>query len=290
MKQKIAIFTTIFPAIEQYLDEFLKSLQGQTCKNFDLVVVNDGCDGFKKIIDEYSELSVIELKLSETPSKNREFGIRYVKRKKYDVLILADSDDYFEPNRIEVSLNYLKYCDVVVNDLSLVFGGSVYCERYLSKRVANNQKIFLDDIFDKNIFGFSNTALNVKVIDVVEMDKELVAVDWFFFSRVLLSGASAVFTNETRTYYRQWRGNTIGIDKMTCELLDRGIDVKIKHYGLMSNIDKSYIDRLQRMLKLKDMLSGPGDKKHYIDQMSKYYNQNTLWWEGIELPEDKREI
>ncbi len=289
MKQKIAIFTTIFPAIERYLDEFLKSLQRQTCKNFDLVVVNDGCDGFKDIINEYSDFRIIELKLSEVPSKNREFGIQYVKRKKYDVLILADSDDYFEPNRVEVSVNYLKNYDVVVNDLSLVLDGAVYCEGYLSKRVMNNQEIFLDDILDKNIFGFSNTALNVNVIDEVEMDKDLVAVDWFFFSRILFSGASSVFTNETRTYYRQWGGNTIGIDKMTCELLDRGIDVKIKHYGLMSNIDKTYIDRLQCMLKLKDILSEPDDKKHYINLMSKY-NQNPLWWEGIELSEDKREI
>ena len=69
-----------------------------------------------------------------------------------------------------------------------------------------------DFIKDKNIFGLSNTAINVNILDKIVFDKEIVAVDWFLYKGLLKSGHTAVFTNEAETYYRQYENNTIGLN------------------------------------------------------------------------------
>ena len=103
------------------------SLKNQTYKNFDIIVVNDGNKDFEEIITLYDlKLNIIELQNSNTPAKNREYGINYCIDNKYDVLIFGDSDDYFKSNRVEKSLHFLKEADIVVNDLSLFDKNSVY--------------------------------------------------------------------------------------------------------------------------------------------------------------------
>ena len=49
MPKKIAFLTTIYPIEDDYLYTFFDSLDGQTFKNFDLIVVNDGYLNFDKI-------------------------------------------------------------------------------------------------------------------------------------------------------------------------------------------------------------------------------------------------
>ena len=161
---KVAFLTTIFPMQKKYLIDFFNSLEKQTYRYFDIIVVNDGYDDFNEIKKNYLMLNIIELKYSNTPAKNREYGINYVVDNNYDILIFGDSDDYFQENRIEVSLKYLKNQDIVVNDLSLFNDKGVYCRKYISNRIKNKTKINFDFIKDKNIFGLTNTALNVKIL------------------------------------------------------------------------------------------------------------------------------
>ena len=212
MNKKIAFLTTIFPMSEDYLVNFFDSLQKQTFKNFDIVIVNDGYTNFEKFRKKYHDLNIVELPYSDTISKNREYGINYVIEQKYDILVFGDSDDYFSNNRVEKSIELLMQYDIVVNDLSLFEHNSIYCEKYISNRIQNYTVINYDFIKDKNIFGLSNTALNVKILGKITFDKDLVAVDWFLYKKLLRSGHQAIFTNETETYYRQYEDNTIGLD------------------------------------------------------------------------------
>ena len=36
-------------------------------------------------------------------------------------------------------------------------------------------------ILNKNMFGFSNTAIQLSLIDNIDFPKDLIAVDWYFF-------------------------------------------------------------------------------------------------------------
>ena len=284
MLNKVAVLTTVFPMKEEYLCSFFESLEKQTCKKFDVIVVNDGYAAFEELSYRYSSLEIVELVSSGTPSKNRERGINYVKQNAYDVVVLADSDDYFEINRIEVSLKCLSDADVVVNDLSLFSHDKVYNESYLSNRLVNNQSLTINDIREKNFFGFSNTAFKLCAINSVAFDPELIAVDWYFFSCLLLEGNEAVFTNETRTYYRQYQGNTIGLGELTKKMLLRGLQVKRKQYELMISKDNSYSALLEDVTRLEKLIQTDADVEGYIAGASELQPKYPLWWENIKLP------
>lgn len=212
--KKIAFLTTIFPMKKKYLYDFFDSLDKQTYKDFEIIVVNDGYKDFDTIKTEYSNLKIIELPYSNTIAKNREYGINYVIDNGYDILVFGDSDDYFSKNRIEESLKMLNDCDIVVNDLSLFNENGIFEEKYISNRLPNNTLIKYDYIKDKNIFGLSNTALNLKILNNFSIDTNTIVVDWYLYKRLLKKRYSAIFTNMCITYYRQYADNTIGLNNI----------------------------------------------------------------------------
>ena len=211
--KKIVFLTTIFPMKEKYLIDFFDSLLVQSYKNFDIVVVNDGYRNFDILLKKYNKLNVIELKYSNTPAKNREYGINYVISKGYDILIFGDSDDYFSKNRVEKSVELLDNYDIVVNDLSLFNDNGIYEKLYFSNRIKNNSVVEYDFIKDKNIFGLSNTAIKLNILgNKIIFDKDIVAVDWFLYKKLLKDRYMAFFTNKIITYYRQYNNNIIGLN------------------------------------------------------------------------------
>lgn len=207
-----AFLTTVFPQNEKFLKPFFNSLSTQTFKDFDLIVVNDSFKNLSYYKDLYSNLNIININSSKTPAKNRELGINYCIEHEYEILIFGDSDDYFQNNRIEKSLEFLKKVDVVVNDLSLFDKNGIYEKKYLSNRLNNLDFVDLEFIRDKNIFGMSNTAMKLKNIKKVSFNDKIIAVDWFFFKKILKQGLKAQFTNETESFYRQHENNTIGLN------------------------------------------------------------------------------
>ena len=208
---KIAFLTTIFPMKRQFLIDFFNSLNNQTHDNFDVVVVNDGYSNFNEIKLKYSKLNIVELYCSNTPAKNREYGINYCIERKYDILIFGDSDDYFSNNRVELALEALNSNDIVVNDVSLFDNNGTYEDMYISNRLENDSKVNFNYIKNKNIFGLSNTALKTNVLNKVTFDQNLIAVDWCLYKGLLKNGCNAVFTNKAITYYRQYKNNTVGL-------------------------------------------------------------------------------
>jgi len=267
--KKVAFLTTTFPMEESFLYDFFDSLKEQTYKLFDVIVVNDGYQNFKEIKTNYDEyLNIVELQYSNTPAKNREHGINYCIDANYDILIFGDSDDYFDKKRIEISIELLRKNDIVVNDLSLFDENGIYENRYISNRIENNSIVDFEFIKDKNIFGLSNTAILLKDFENIEIPDNLIAVDWYIFSLLLLNNKKAIFTNKTISFYRHHQGNIVGLKSLDLESLKRGLDVKKRHYEKLNFIKHIFNQEIERIdgieLKLKEKnISFP------------------LWWELI---------
>jgi glycosyltransferase involved in cell wall biosynthesis len=213
--KKIAFLTTIFPIKKKYIYEFFDSLKNQTYTNFDLIIVNDNYKNFAEIKLKYAPyLNIIEIKGDETPAKNREKGINYCIDKGYEILIFGDIDDYFGSNRVEKSIEMLKNYDITINDVTLFDDKKgIYEEKYFSNRIKNNSIIDFEFIKDKNIFGFTNTAINLYKVENVVFNKDMKIVDWYFFKKLLKKGLKAIFINENVTFYRQYENNLIGLKK-----------------------------------------------------------------------------
>jgi len=232
-KSNTAFLTTIFPVSKPFLKDFFNSLQKQSFKNFDIIVINDGITDFYKIKNLYPELNIIEYHTDFSPPKNREFGIKKTIELEYENIILGDSDDYFDENRVAVILELLNKNNIVINDIHL-FNEKETKKNFFSKFV-QNQEYNINDFITATFAGFSNTAIKTSLLKKNDMFffDELIAVDWYFLTTLLLqnSAEKVFFTNETGTYYRQHKQNTIGINEtVNFDKIKFGLKIKTIHY------------------------------------------------------------
>ncbi|RTR32536.1 NeuD/PglB/VioB family sugar acetyltransferase [Shewanella atlantica] len=261
-KKRTAVLTVIYPTDKRYIDDYCLSLVNQTDKYFDVLLMNDGFGSLDRLRVQYPELSIIELASEDCIAKNRESLIKQAIELGYYTAVFADIDDILMSSRIEVSKKYLKKYDVVVNDYTSFNDTGLIERRYISRRYCNGDSIYLDDILLKNIFGLSNTAINLKRVEGLDFTfpKELIAVDWYFYSLILFNQLSAVFINETETLYRQHSGNIIGSNNE--DLKKKQQMIVDTHYACLDKTNVHFY-ALREMRKKNEIKS-----LHY-----------PLWWE-----------
>lgn len=102
------LISVIIPVynVEDYLRECVDSVINQTYKNLEIILVDDGStDSSGKICDKYAEkdkrVRVVH-KENSGPSKTRNVGLGHAKGK---YIYFLDSDDYIEPNALELLVN-----------------------------------------------------------------------------------------------------------------------------------------------------------------------------------------
>jgi glycosyltransferase involved in cell wall biosynthesis len=287
-KHKTAVLGVIFPAVEHFLGDYLASLEKQTQKDFDLILINDGLNNFNKFKSKYT-LNIKELKHTASAAKIREFGINYIRNEGYKYIIFTDTDDFFSDNRIEKSIELLKFNDIVVNDLTTVsYDCNILESSYLSRRLNNLTTINYDFINDKNIFGFSNTALKLELLTKkIVFNTKLVAVDWFFFSTLLRAGYEGIFCNEAMTFYRIHENNIVGLSSdISMQKIEKGINVKMCHYKALSKFDSKYINLYLKLVDLKKHLLNNEYKQIYFNSIKTLDMKTPFWWEEIKMPEE----
>ncbi|HFF8524474.1 TPA: NeuD/PglB/VioB family sugar acetyltransferase [Providencia rettgeri] len=281
-KGKVAFLTTIYPINEIFVHEFMQSLSQQTYSHFDLIIMNDGFENLNSFKLLYPKINIIELNSHNNIAKNRSVLINYAKNNNYEILVFGDIDDKFKNNRIELSIKKLDKFDIIVNELTSFSKTSILREKIISSRIKNSSAINIDYILDKNILGLSNTAIRIKNDRNIntDFDESLIAVDWFFFSNLLLNDYTCIFTNETETYYRQHDSNITGANTLTLTSLTKTLLIKKKHYELMALINPNlYNERLIATTALIDKVKD-AENANAIIEKNKYIS--PLWWEITE--------
>lgn len=292
-KNNTAFLTTIFPKSIEFLIDFLDSLSKQTNQQFDLLVVNDGVEEFNRYAEKFPELNIIEITSCKNPVENRIVGLKQVIKSGYENLIFGDSDDYFKKNRVELAKKALKKNDIFVNDLSIARNDHVLDNVFGSKIYKSTS--FEALILQSNIFGLSNTAINVSVLSKIDLKipNHIIAFDWFLFSiLIVLEERTVCFSSDTSTYYRQHNNNTIGLHfKLDQESFHNELEIKkthlheMKNYCLMNNqIDNSLIfdKELKSIQELEIQINHNSELPKYL----KIVNNNIEaifngWWSRI---------
>ncbi|MGF1726748.1 NeuD/PglB/VioB family sugar acetyltransferase [Photobacterium nomapromontoriensis] len=279
---KASVLTTIFPIDVNYVHDYFASLVRQTEQFFDVILVNDGFGDLSSFKAQYAELNIIELSSAGNIAKNRQQMCQYALDNQYEVAIFADIDDYFSENRISTALSLLSDYDIVVNDLTSFNDNQVLKEQILSQRVVDGEEISLDFIRDKNIFGLSNTAMRLSGIcrDDLYFPRDLVAVDWYLFSKLLCQSKRAVFTNQSLTYYRQHQINTVGIGQVTPQSLQQSLTVREIHFKHMLAVSDDYQVYLDANNQLKAQLNHASELDAILN-INQTYNDSLLWWEVL---------
>ncbi len=284
----VAIFSVVYPGVEKYIPEFLSSLSRQTDKGFTLFLINDGFVGLKAFLKK-TDLNVQVLEKSSSPAELRKIGIEWVVSKGAEIIIFADADDYFENNRIELSKKMLIHYDIVCNEMLLVGKEVSQPTLMLEKFFDDKTEINTSDIATDNCMGLSNTALRIDSIsrDIESIPNNIIAFDWALFALCIHAGARAVFTKETKTYYRQHPNNTASPQCFSEQQIMKGVEVKKDHYQLLSKFYKEYVSLADLFESLLSRLQNNNSLKQKYCQAVKQQGSNiSLWWEPIKSLEE----
>lgn len=273
---KFALATVIFPEIEPFFPEFAQSLRNQTDLDFQLLIVNDGC----RLSD--FDLSGLEYKIlpeGGSITRNREILIREAINQNFEWIVFADADDWFEANRIEVIRNLILDYDLIANEI-VPFNGEQFSVPKFEKVLGPFRQIELDFILDKNLFGLSNVACRTIFLKDIVIPAEIIAVDWYLFTKAMQAGALACFTSKTRTYYRQWADNIIGMDKVSGKEIKTGVKAKYIHYKCLADSDPWYEKNLSWVHNLYLNIESK-DFEAYINKVRQAGLVTTFWWKNI---------
>jgi glycosyltransferase involved in cell wall biosynthesis len=284
----IALFSVIHPNALPYFNKFLNSLANQTYKDFNLFLVNDGASNIEEMIRRF-DFNIILKNIGGTPSSIRKAGIEWILLQGADIIIFADSDDYFMDNRIEISINMLSYYDIVFNELMIISENIQQPFPMLKHRFKEGAELFKDNIKYSNCMGLSNTAINTKGItrSLSQIPDDIIAFDWTFFSLCLHEGTKAVFTEQTATYYRQHENNIASPQSFTEDQILRGVQVKRDHYRFISRIINKYVsiskefDELFERINIDTTL-----RDKYCHEVKNQSPPSPLWWESIKTLEE----
>lgn len=282
MKFKTCFTTVIFNQNIPYFDDFLKSLSNQSYSNFTLLLFNDGVINLEKYLKDYNgHYKIVPLNNKNSIAENRSELLKYLNNTNFINCIFGDSDDFFPSNRIEVNLNYLKTHDIVINDLFLVAENKeIISKNYL--QLNNLQSVEFNDIKRKNCLGLGNTAIKIEALPTeLIFNTDIAAVDWMLFSRMLAKQKTAIFTNETYIFYRQYTLNSIGLKGITKERLLKGVNIKQRHYKHLNQELGCFSKELKEIIELKEYLSNENNLNDYFNKIVFLKILNPQWWEEI---------
>ena len=140
IKMKFSIIVPVYN-VEKYIERCLKSIQEQSHRNFEVIVVNDGSpDNSKEIIDKFcsndDRFFYVE-KENGGLSDARNYGLKYITG---DYLVFIDGDDYIDKNLL------FKISEVVDDNPDVIrFSLNVVDENGIELRKVSNIECYSKD-------------------------------------------------------------------------------------------------------------------------------------------------
>ncbi len=263
---KISVIVPVYNR-EEKLNRCLKSLIGQSFKDFEAILIDDGStDLSAKICDEYEKkdarIKVYHIKNGGV-SKARNFGID---KAEGEFIAFIDSDDYVAENFLKVLYNaaYDKKADLCVSNFHVVTKTNDILRKhaYLDGEVlsGNNLKETLyTNIVNCNDIGLFSVCNKLFRLDIIRAnkirfnEKMSFGEDMIFILDYIKSINSTVFISEAPYFYvksenglySSYKRSTI-FDQLYC--YDRILE-DAKGYGNEINLDLKYYCFIEEQLK-----------------------------------------
>lgn len=275
---KLSIIVPVYNE-EKHIKSCLDSLNEQTMKGFEIIVVNDGSsDNTEQIILEYikehSETNIIYLKKENGGlSSARNYGVTYAKGK---YISFIDSDDYIKKDLyknlekyMDKEIDLIKFKMQTVNEDGKIIekiSGPVFDE--CSGEEGYEKLCTLDKFMDPACIYLYKREFFIEN----NFKYELAAYheDFGLTSLIIIKAKSFVSTDEYGYYYLQ-TNNSITRNDNKDRRIKKANDV-LKHYDNM--IDE--IQTIQVSEKTKDLI--------------KRYYTNTVILKARELTDEKQEF
>jgi len=205
--RKLAVYTTVYPAVLKYLPEWYRSLRTQTDQDFELWI---GLDALSEADIEDSlgcpvEARWVESPAQSTPAQVRDLALTRLTAAGCDV-ILVDSDDVLHPSRVTAARREIQTSDLTACALEFVSQSG----QPLGSEFNFDPTLQISEILPgNNVFGFSNSVYRCELLErCLPIPKDAILVDWYLATRAWLFGAELSFDHDVRMNYRQYDANT----------------------------------------------------------------------------------
>lgn len=203
----ISVIVPVYNA-EKYIERCVDSILGQTYRNFELLLIDDGSlDGSASICKKYAEddhrISVIS-QPNGGAGKARNTGIKLAKG---EYVAFVDSDDYISPSYLEnlykaalsgefdiVQCNYLS---VSSKNIRVILEESVYnptCVKEISKVEALNRRMY-------NVCVWGKLYRHCVFDDVAFVEGTIYEDDAIYYKLIMKAGHLAILEDELYYYY-----------------------------------------------------------------------------------------
>ena len=164
----VSIITPVYNA-ERFLSDTIKSVQNQTYKNWEILLIDDcSKDNSAQIIKEFQQydnrIKYIKLKKNSGASVSRNEGIRNAKGR---FIAFVDSDDIWKPEKLEIQIKYM-----LKENLGFTFTSYRYMKENgeLTNKIAKApSKINYNGLLKNTIIGCSTVVIDKDIVDYFEM-------------------------------------------------------------------------------------------------------------------------
>ena len=147
-KTTISIIIPSYNA-EKYIEQCIQSIEEQTYKDFEIIVVNDGSKDNTKAICEnlqkkYKNIIIINQENSGV-SASRNIGMINAKG---DYIMFVDSDDFLEKNMLEIMLKNNQNFDLIITNYKKYYDENNIVDNTLIEEKGYNKKEFLESFWN----------------------------------------------------------------------------------------------------------------------------------------------
>jgi glycosyltransferase involved in cell wall biosynthesis len=202
----------------QFICDALNSLRAQTFRDFETILVNDGCpdtENLERVLEPYrDEIVYIRSGKWASASGSRNTAI-LASRARY--IALLDSDDMWEPDYLRVQVGILEAdpaIDLVYPD-AVFFGDNPAAGRTFMATYPSEGEVTLKKLVLRECTVFVGvTARRESLIRAGLFDPEVRGgEDWDVWVRVLRTGGTIVYNRQPLARYRLRKGN-LSSDKL----------------------------------------------------------------------------
>lgn len=283
---RLALSTTVYPAVLPYLRAWHASVLAQDDDGFDLWVAADGVTAEQVAAAVGAPLgaSWVDAVAGDTPTTLRARAMSILVER-YPAIVFVDADDELEPTRISAARAALAEHDVSACGLLLVdeagggIGGVV---------APASTADALEHLPMWNVFGLSNTAYRAATLErCLPVPADTALVDWYLATAAWGQDARMEFDFTPRMRYRQHPGNIARVmPPYTPEYLRRAAALVERHHVAVRRGRWLAAGKRERMERAADRVSAfrrwsefvPGALDRYCTALHRLPAVHAWWW------------
>ncbi len=289
----LALFTTVYPAVQPYLADWYASVRAQTDGGFDLCIALDGLgeEAASRAMGSGVDAVWVRGGADETVGSIRQLALDELTRV-YDAVVLVDSDDVLHPTRVATARTMLETCDVAGCALRVVDERG----RSAGRTFSLPGGLAPDGAFPRaNAYGLSNSAARSDVLRrCLPIPRDAALVDWYLWTRAWLFGARFVFGDRAEMDYRQHGSNTARVlGPFTAAQIAEDTERVRHHYRLVleSDLTGAAPDRLRELevvagavdVFVAQVVALPDALSRYVDALNRLRG-TMVWWQWVAHP------